>query len=147
MEVAMINTKQAFSSFSVNDLAEAKEFYGDTLGLDVAEMPEGLQLTIGGLSVFLYLKEDHEPASFTVLNFPVDNVEKTVDELNGLGITFEQYEGELETDEKGVFHGGKGKGGGPEAIAWFTDPAGNILSVMTAEHMAEDKKKSASAKS
>lgn len=141
----MINNKQAFSSFSVDDIPAAKEFYGETLGLKATEMPEGLQLEIGGLSVFLYAKDDHEPASFTVLNFPVDDVEKTVDELTDLGVTFEQYEGELKTDEKGIFHGDE-ETGGPDKIAWFTDPAGNILSVMTAEYMVEDNKKTKAAK-
>jgi catechol 2,3-dioxygenase-like lactoylglutathione lyase family enzyme len=142
----MINNKEAFSSFSVSDLDEAKEFYGETLGLNVKDTPEGLQLSIGALSVFLYPKDDHEPATFTVLNFPVDDVEKTVDELTEKGVEFEQYTGDIETDEKGIFHGGEGKGGGPEAIAWFADPAGNILSVMAASYQAEDNKKSASAK-
>ncbi|HEV7645191.1 MAG TPA: VOC family protein [Pyrinomonadaceae bacterium] len=142
----MIKKTQAFSSFSVDDIPAAKEFYGDTLGLNVTEKPEGLQLEIGGLKVFLYAKDDHEAASFTVLNFPVDDVEKTVDELTDLGVTFEQYEGELETDEKGIFHGGEGKGGGPDKIAWFTDPAGNIISVVDGAFEAEDKKKSSAAK-
>ena len=141
----MIKKTQAFSSFSVDDIPAAKEFYGETLGLNVAEMPEGLQLEIGGLKVFLYPKDDHEPASFTVLNFPVDDVEKTVDELTDLGVTFEQYEGEMKTDEKGIFHGDE-ETGGPDQIAWFTDPAGNILSVMAAAYMSEDKTKASAAK-
>ncbi len=142
----MIKKTQAFSSFSVDDIPAAKEFYGETLGLNVAEMPEGLQLEIGGLKVFLYPKEDHEPASFTVLNFPVDDVEKTVDELTDLGVTFEQYEGEIATDEKGIFHGGEENGGGPDKIAWFTDPAGNILSIVEGESASEDKTKASAAK-
>jgi len=142
----MIDKNNAFSSFSVDDIPEAKKFYGDTLGLKVAEMSEGLQLEIGGLKVFLYAKDDHEPASFTVLNFPVDDVEKTVDKLTDLGVAFEQYDGELKTDEKGIFHSDE-ETGGPPAIAWFADPAGNILSVMTAKYVAEDEKKSKAARS
>jgi len=125
----MFKDTKAFSSFSVNDLLKAKQFYGETLGLEVSEMPEGLSLKLaGGGSVFLYPKPNHTPASFTVLNFPVDDLEKAVDELAALGVTFEQYEGEMKTDEKGIFHHG-GEGGGP-SIAWFKDPAGNILSVL-----------------
>jgi catechol 2,3-dioxygenase-like lactoylglutathione lyase family enzyme len=141
----MINKSKAFSSFSVDSIPEAKKFYGDTLGLDVTEQPEGLKLEIGGLQVFLYPKEGHEPATFTVLNFPVKNVEETVDELTDAGITFEQYTGGIETDEKGIFRGDD-ETGGPTEIAWFADPAGNILSIMTAEYMEEDNKKTATAK-
>jgi catechol 2,3-dioxygenase-like lactoylglutathione lyase family enzyme len=144
----MINNTNAFSSFSVNDISKAKEFYGGTLGLGVTEMPEGLSIEIGGNKVFLYPKEDHRPASFTVLNFPVDDVEATVDELTAAGVTFEQYTGEIETDEKGIFYGGagsEGKGGGPDKIAWFTDPAGNILSIVEGEFVSEKDEKSASA--
>src|ERR1700755_1313839 len=133
----MINNKKAFSSFSVSDLDEAQEFYGETLGLDVKKTPEGLELSIGSMSVFLYPKDDHEPATFTVLNFPVDDVETTVDELTEKGVEFEQYTGDIKTDEKGIFHGTE-ESGGPEAIAWFTDPAGNILSVMAASYEAAD---------
>jgi catechol 2,3-dioxygenase-like lactoylglutathione lyase family enzyme len=119
----------AFSSFSVDDVKKAKEFYGKTLGVDVSETDEGLQLNIEDSSaIFLYPKDDHEPATFTVLNFTVDDIEKAVDELTDRGIEFESYEGDLETDDKGIFRG-KDSGTGPN-IAWFKDPAGNFVSVM-----------------
>jgi predicted enzyme related to lactoylglutathione lyase len=122
----MFTDTKAFSSFSVNDIQKAKEFYGETLGLKFFEMPEGLELHIaGGARIFIYPKPDHIPATFTVLNFPVDHIEEAVNELTRRGIRFEVYdEGDLATDEKGVFHGG-----GPK-IAWFKDPAGNFLSVL-----------------
>ncbi|HSQ20269.1 MAG TPA: VOC family protein [Blastocatellia bacterium] len=124
----MFKDTRAFSGFSVDDLRKAKQFYGQTLGLEVAEMPEGLELHIaGGARVFLYPKPNHTPASFTVLNFPVENIETAVDELTNRGVRFEKYEGDLKTDEKGIF-----RGGGPK-IAWFKDPAGNILSVLEAK--------------
>lgn len=124
----MFKDTRAFSGFSVDDLRKAKQFYGQTLGLEIAEKPEGLELHIaGGARVFLYPKPNHTPASFTVLNFPVENIETAVDELNNRGVRFEKYEGDLKTDEKGIF-----RGGGPK-IAWFKDPAGNILSVLEAK--------------
>jgi predicted enzyme related to lactoylglutathione lyase len=118
------NTK-AFSSFSVNDLEEAKKFYGQTLGLEVSESEEGLNLQIkGGNDVFIYPKPDHVPATFTVLNFVVDDVDRTADELSKLGIRFQIYNnGELKTDDKGIFQG-------KPKIAWFKDPAGNFLSIL-----------------
>jgi predicted enzyme related to lactoylglutathione lyase len=118
------NTK-AFSSFSVNDLEEAKKFYGQTLGVEVSESEEGLNLQIkGGNDVFIYPKPDHVPATFTVLNFVVDDVDRTVDELTKLGIRFQIYnKGELKTDDKGIFQG-------KPKIAWFKDPAGNFLSIL-----------------
>lgn len=122
----MFNNTKAFSSFSVNDLKKAKEFYGQTLGLNVedGEM-DTLNLKIaGGANILIYPKPGHTPASFTILNFPVKDIEQAVDQLAQKGVRFEQYEGELKTDEKGIF-----RGGGP-LIAWFTDPAGNILSVL-----------------
>ncbi len=101
-------------------------------GLDVSEEKEGLAITLsGGGSVFLYSKADHEAASFTVLNFHADNIDEAVDELNGRGISFESYEGEIKTDGKGIFRGAE-KNIGPN-IAWFKDPAGNILSVVEAK--------------
>ena len=119
----------AFSSFSVNDVKKAKEFYGKTLGIEVSDMDEGLELNVEDSGpVFLYPKDDHEPATFTVLNFNVDDIEQAVDELTNRGIDFESYEGEMETDEKGIFRG-KEDGNGPN-IAWFKDPAGNFLSVI-----------------
>ncbi len=121
----MFKNTKAFGSFSVNDLQKAKEFYGRTLGLEVSESPEGLELHIaGGNSVFVYPKPDHTAATFTILNFPVNNIDDAVDQLTKLGVRFEKYEGEMKTDEKGIF-----RGEGPE-IAWFKDPAGNFLSVL-----------------
>ena len=125
----MFKDTKAFSSYSADDLKKAKEFYGQTLGLEVSDTKEGLGLTIaGGGKIFIYPKPNHTPASFTVLNFPVDDIEKAVDELRGRGVQFESYEGELKTDEKGIFRGAA-RGEGPN-IAWFKDPAGNILSVI-----------------
>jgi predicted enzyme related to lactoylglutathione lyase len=118
-----------FSSFSIDDVKAAKDFYSKTLGVDVSETGEGLQLSFDNSgSVFLYPKEDHEPATFTVLNFSVDDIDIAVDDLSNRGIEFEAYTGEIETDEKGIFRG-KDHGGGPN-IAWFKDPAGNFLSVI-----------------
>ncbi|MDB4902265.1 MAG: Glyoxalase-like domain protein [Mucilaginibacter sp.] len=122
----MFGQTNAFCSFSVNDLQKAKEFYNQTLGIEISEGMMGI-LTLhisGGGKIIIYPKPNHEPASFTVLNFPVSDVEKTVDKLTSLGITFEQYEGEIKTNEKGI-----ASGNGPK-IAWFKDPAGNILSVL-----------------
>ena len=118
------NTK-AFSSFSVKDLDEAKKFYGQMLGLSVSESDEGLILqTKGGIDVFIYQKPDHTPATFTVLNFIVDDVNRAVDELTKLGIRFQIYDkGDLKTDDRGVFQG-------KPKIAWFKDPAGNFLSIL-----------------
>jgi predicted enzyme related to lactoylglutathione lyase len=118
------NTK-AFSSFSVNDLEKAREFYGQTLGLDVSESEEGLSLHLkGDNEIFIYPKPDHTPATFTILNFAVDDVDQTVDDLTQLGVHFQIYnEGELKTDDKGVFRG-------KPKIAWFKDPAGNFLSIL-----------------
>ena len=120
----MFKANEAFASFSVNDLQRAREFYTQKLGLDVSESAEGLDVRLGDERVFLYPKPNHTPASFTVLNFIVDDIEKAVDELNNLGVRFEKYEGEIKTDEKGIH-----RNEGP-MIAWFKDPAGNILSVL-----------------
>lgn len=122
----MLRDAKAFSSFSVNDLQAAKAFYGEVLGLNVEETPEGLDLHVaGGGAVFLYPKPNHVAATFTVLNFIVDDVDRAVDELTKRGVTFEHYDlPDLKTDEKGI-----ARGGGP-TIAWFKDPAGNILSVL-----------------
>ena len=125
----MLKESKAFSSFSVNDLKQAKEFYGQKLGLEVSETDEGMGLKLaGGSQVFLYLKPNHTPASFTVLNFPVKKIDEAVNELGKLGVRFESYEGPIKTDEKGIFRGAS-RGEGPN-IAWFKDPAGNILSVV-----------------
>jgi len=123
----VLNISKAFSSFSVNDIQKAKAFYGKTLGLELASGPEGtLVLPLsGGSKALMYPKPNHHPATFTVLNFPVDSVEKAVDELSQRGVRFEVYdEPDLKTDARGIF-----RGNGP-TIAWFKDPAGNILSVL-----------------
>jgi predicted enzyme related to lactoylglutathione lyase len=122
----MFNDTHAFSGFSVNDLQKAKEFYSQTLGLNVSEEHGMLTLNIaGGTNILIYPKDNHEPATFTILNFPVDDVDKAVDDLKSRGVRFEHYDQEgLKTDEKGIMRDEMG------AIAWFTDPAGNILSVL-----------------
>jgi catechol 2,3-dioxygenase-like lactoylglutathione lyase family enzyme len=122
----MFKATKAFSGFSVNDIAKAKEFYGRTLGMEVSDGPMGiLQLHIGGgARVMIYPKPNHTPASYTMLNLPVDDVEKAVDELTRSGVRFEQYDAPIKTDAKGIC-----RGEGPK-IAWFKDPAGNILSVL-----------------
>ena len=125
----MFRDTNAFSGFSVDDVQKAKKFYGQTLGLEVSEVPEMedlLELHLGGgAKVLIYPKPDHKPATFTILNFPVDDVEKAVDELARRGVRFEHYEGNIKTDEKGISRGN----GGP-TIAWFKDPAGNIIAVI-----------------
>ena len=116
---------RAFSGFAVPDTDAAKDFYGGTLGLEVTEEDDLLALHIAGSRpVLIYPKPDHEPATYTILNFPVDDIDRAVDDLAAAGVEFESYTGELETDEKGVFR----KAGPP--IAWFRDPAGNILAVL-----------------
>ena len=128
----MFKVTKAFSTFSVNDLQRAKDFYGKTLGLEVAETAEGLELHIpDGNSIFVYPKDNHVPATFTVLNFPVNNVDETVEDLTKRGVRFEHYEGDLKTDQKGIFRDEKGP-----TIAWFKDPAGNILSVLNEKRAA-----------
>jgi catechol 2,3-dioxygenase-like lactoylglutathione lyase family enzyme len=123
----MFKDTKAFSGFSVNDLAAAKVFYGQTLGLEVEETPAGLMLKIaGGNGTLIYPKDNHAPATYTTLNFPVGDIEQAVDELTSKGVTFEQYE--HLTDERGIARG-LSTGQGPD-IAWFKDPAGNILSVL-----------------
>jgi catechol 2,3-dioxygenase-like lactoylglutathione lyase family enzyme len=123
----MFENTKAFSGFSVNDVSRAKEFYGETLGLRVSEVDEEyglLALHIAGdRDILVYPKPDHTPASFTILNFPVDDIDKAVDELAACGVRFERYDG-FDQDEKGI-----ARGGGPY-IAWFKDPAGNVLSVL-----------------
>jgi predicted enzyme related to lactoylglutathione lyase len=123
----MFKDTKAFSGFSSNDLKATKEFYGNVLGISIKETPEGLVLEIPGTNgVFIYPKEDHTPATFTVLNFEVDDIDTAVDELTEKGIVFERYENM--TDEKGVARGISANMG-PD-IAWFKDPAGNVLSVL-----------------
>jgi catechol 2,3-dioxygenase-like lactoylglutathione lyase family enzyme len=124
----MLQDTPAFSGFSVSDQAEAKEFYQNLLGLTVEETDMGLQLKLfGGGTVYVYGKENHEPATYTILNFVVADIDKTVDELGGKGVKFEIYEG-LHQDEKGIARGISAHMG-PD-IAWFKDPSGNILSVL-----------------
>ena len=125
----MLADSPAFSGFSVDDPAAARRFYEETLGLRVSDVEmEGLmRLNLGGgTDVLVYPKPDHQPATFTVLNFPVPDVEKAVDELTARGVRFERYE-HPPTDEKGIM-----RAGGP-LIAWFTDPAGNVFSVIAEE--------------
>ena len=126
----MLQNSKVFSSFSVDNIEKAKQFYGQTLQLDVADNKMGLlELHLNGGMIMAYPKPNHTPATFTVLNFPVDNIEKTVDELGKRGIVFEHYDmKDLQTDKKGIAWGKK-EGKGPN-IAWFKDPAGNILSVL-----------------
>lgn len=123
----MFENTKAFSGFSVNEVSEARKFYGETLGLRVSEEDElmsMLQLHIAGdRDILVYPKPDHTPASFTILNFPVEDIDKAVDELTGRGVRFESYD-DAEQDEKGIFRGGS------PLIAWFKDPAGNVLSVI-----------------
>jgi catechol 2,3-dioxygenase-like lactoylglutathione lyase family enzyme len=128
----MFKAKAAFSGFSVDALAKAKEFYTETLGLKVDDEGVGVRLHLpGGGTVFVYPKHDHQPATFTILNFQVDDIDETVDELTRRGVQFEHYEDGPKTDEKGILRGRKQKMG-PD-IAWFMDPAQNILSVIEEE--------------
>nr|WP_274636477.1 VOC family protein [Microbacterium bovistercoris] len=121
----------AFSGFSVDDIAAAKTFYGQTLGLDVEDNPMGmLDLVLpAGAHVLIYPKPNHEPASFTILNFSVDDIDAAIDDLNARGVETKIYrDPDFGTDEKGI---ARGNGHGPD-IAWFRDPAGNVLSVLQA---------------
>ncbi|MHA4807826.1 VOC family protein [Flavitalea flava] len=123
----MFTNTKAFSGFSVDSIEKAKQFYGQVLQLKITEQMMGvIQLNIvGGANIVIYPKPNHTPATFTILNFPVDNIDTAVDELNKRGVVFEQYDYEsLKTDAKGI-----SRNGGP-LIAWFKDPAGNILSVI-----------------
>jgi catechol 2,3-dioxygenase-like lactoylglutathione lyase family enzyme len=121
---AMFDTTKAFSGFSVDDIPAAKKFYGETLGLRVTEENGMLSLHPSSeTTILVYPKPNHTPATFTILNFPVDDIDKAVDELAGRGVRFERYDG-FAQDEKGI-----NRDDGPP-IAWFTDPAGNVLSVL-----------------
>jgi predicted enzyme related to lactoylglutathione lyase len=121
----MLKHTKAISGFSVNDLQQAKAFYHDVLGLTVNERPMVWELLIeGGHTIIMYPKEDHVPATYTILNFLVPKIEETVTQLTEKGVRFLQYGPPIQTDEKGIF-----RGGGP-LIAWFTDPSGNILSII-----------------
>jgi catechol 2,3-dioxygenase-like lactoylglutathione lyase family enzyme len=118
----MFAQTKAFSGFSVDDIPKAQQFYGETLGLEVTEEHGMLHLHIAGdRDTLVYPKDDHVPATYTILNFPVEDIDKAVDELAARGVRFDRGE---DIDEKGIF-----RGQGP-AIAWFKDPAGNILSVL-----------------
>lgn len=123
----MLKDSKAFSGFSVDDFEAARAFYADTLGLDVTVYDESMGLLAldltGGGTVMIYAKPTHQPATFTVLNFPVADVEKAVDDLAAKGVSFERYDG-FDQDDRGI-----SRGPGP-LIAWFTDPAGNVLSVV-----------------
>jgi catechol 2,3-dioxygenase-like lactoylglutathione lyase family enzyme len=120
----MFRDSQAYSGFSSNDIPKAKAFYGETLGLEVTEANGMLTLHLAtGGRVLIYPKDNHEPATFTVLNFPVDDIDSTIDKLTGLGIEFERYP-DTGQDERGI-----AREWGPP-IAWFKDPAGNILSIL-----------------
>lgn len=124
-----MKTQAVYSSFSVNDLNKAKEFYTGILGLNIENDDMGLKLQLpNGGTVFVYPKDDHQPATFTIMNFVVDNIDETVDELKSQGIEFEHYDGYIKTDEKGIARG-KSINKGPD-IAWFKDPAKNIIAVM-----------------
>jgi catechol 2,3-dioxygenase-like lactoylglutathione lyase family enzyme len=125
----MFTDTPTFSSYSVDDLEKAIAFYRDTLGLNVTQTKEGLDVSTKSVSLFLYPKSDHQPATFTVLNFKVENIGSAVDSLKEKGVELENYDmGPMKADEKGIYRG-KEAGQGPD-IAWFKDPAGNILSVV-----------------
>ncbi|SPL94173.1 possible cell wall protein [[Actinomadura] parvosata subsp. kistnae] len=127
MPDTLFDTSKAFSGFSVNDVEAAKRFYGETLGIHVTEEHGMLTLHLGG-DVLVYPKGPaHAPATFTVLNFPVEDIDKAVDELTARGVRFERYDG-FEQDARGILRGGDGP-----PVAWFTDPSGNILSVLQLE--------------
>ncbi|HEX3326300.1 MAG TPA: VOC family protein [Actinomycetota bacterium] len=123
----MLGDSPAYSGFAVDDLAKAKEFYGETLGVKTSVLDEATGLMTlhlgGGRNTLVYVRPDHEPAAYTILNFPVDDIDQVVDELASRGVKFEKYEG-FDQDDKGI-----ARGQGPN-IAWFKDPAGNILSVL-----------------
>ena len=122
----MLKNCEAFSTFSTDDMDKTREFYGNVLGITLKENQMGiLELDPEHCSVLIYPKEDHKPADFTVLNFYVANIERQVDKLIEKGVQFEKYDGDIKTDEKGIH-----RGPGSPAIAWFKDPAGNILSLI-----------------
>lgn len=127
----MFANSPVFTSFSVDDLEKAKAFYTDKLGLDVRPSPQGLTINlVGGGSVFIYPKEDHTPATYTILNFKVDDIDDAVRRLREMGMKFETYAGPIGTDANDIFRGAAHPGGGPD-IAWFKDPAGNFISVFS----------------
>ena len=119
----MFAVAKPFGSFAVDDLAMAREFYGETLGLSVSEEDGALMLHLAGdHRILVYPKPDHSPASFTILNFPVDDIDQAVDDLTSRGVPIQHYQG-FDTDDKGIYRGKE------RSIGWFTDPAGNVLSV------------------
>jgi catechol 2,3-dioxygenase-like lactoylglutathione lyase family enzyme len=122
----MFESTKAFSGFAVDDLDKAREFYGETLGLKTSDGEMGLLILhlAGDRDTIIYPKPDLQPANYTILNFPVDNIDKAVDELTERGVSLERYDG-FDQDEKGIARGDEGPN-----IAWFKDPAGNILSVL-----------------
>jgi catechol 2,3-dioxygenase-like lactoylglutathione lyase family enzyme len=121
----MFKDTKAFSGFAVDDLEAAKNFYGEVLGLDATEENGLLNLHLaGGRDTLVYPKPDHTPAAYTILNFPVPDLDAAVEELTRRGVTFERYDG-FDQDERGIARGAEGP-----PIAWFTDPAGNILAVL-----------------
>jgi predicted enzyme related to lactoylglutathione lyase len=123
-----MKTLGAFSGYSSSDIPACKVFYKETLGIELEEQMGGLRFTINGQKVFIYPKPDHQPAVFTVLNFVVENIDATIDELVAKGVSFERYEGlPAQQDDRGVLRG-KDAGMGPN-IAWFKDPSGNILAL------------------
>jgi predicted enzyme related to lactoylglutathione lyase len=122
----MLDDSKAYSGFAVDDLDEAQKFYGDTLGLKTSVLEDGVLIQVdlaGDRPTLIYKKPDFTPATYTILNFPVEDVEATVDELASRGVTFERYDG-FDQDDRGIDHSGPSGG-----IAWFKDPAGNILAV------------------
>jgi catechol 2,3-dioxygenase-like lactoylglutathione lyase family enzyme len=124
----MFENTKAYSGFAVDDLDKAQQFYGETLGLKTSVPLEGVLLNLhlaGDRDTLIYHKPDFTPATYTILNFPVDDVDAAVDEMTSRGVEIERYDG-FDQDEKGIARGGEGQG---PTIAWFTDPAGNILSV------------------
>jgi len=122
--VVMFASTKAFSGFAVDDIHKAREFYGDTLGIRTSEENGLMTLHLAGdRDTLVYPRPDHTPATYTILNFPVEDIDQAVDELSARGVRFERYDN-FDQDEKGVF-----RGGGPY-IAWFRDPAGNVLSVL-----------------
>ena len=121
----MFTNTKAFSGFAVDDVQKAREFYGETLGLKTSEEYGLLTLHLAGdRPTLVYPKDDHTPADYTILNFPVEDIDKAVDDLDARGVSFERYDG-FEQDEKGIARGDEGP-----PIAWFTDPAGNIFAVI-----------------
>jgi predicted enzyme related to lactoylglutathione lyase len=126
MEAAMVETRRVFGSFSVDDIEAARDFYGHVIGMELSDVAAAGPIWLhaaGGHDTLIYLKADHVPATFTVLNFSVPDIAQAVNELTARGVRLERFPG-LETDERGVYHGAE------RSVAWFTDPAGNTLSLV-----------------